>query len=79
MLYYRHSKESGGKVMTAMKTMNKEQIMGTIRSLAKGQGFYSRLLYDLSMLDEDDKEEFLTILESKNFKDPVDLIMFLEG
>ena len=65
--------------MTAMKTMNKEQIMGTIRSLAKGQGFYSRLLYDLSMLDEDDKEEFLTILESKNFKDPVDLIMFLEG
>lgn len=58
--------------------MNREEILETIRSLAKSQGFYGRLLFVLSS-DEPDAVAYLNYLEEQNFKDTVDLVMFLES
>lgn len=58
---------------TEKKGMTKEQILGEIESLAMSQGFYGRLLRDIkenpAMLDE---------LERQNFKDSLDMVLFLE-
>lgn len=59
--------------------MKREEIMETIKTLASSQGLYSRLYRDLMALDEDKYNEVMTELESQNFKDAVDLIMFIEG
>lgn len=58
--------------------MKREEIMETIKSLASSQGLYSRLYRDLMELDEDEYDEVMTELESQNFKDGVDLVMFIE-
>ena len=59
--------------------MKREEIMETIKSLAGSQGFYGRLYRDLMELDEDEYDEVMTELESQNFKDGVDLVMFIES
>ena len=53
--------------------------METIKSLASSQGLYGRLYRDLTELDEDEYDEVMTKLESQNFEDGVDLIMFIES
>ena len=58
--------------------MKREEIMETIKTLASSQGLYSRLYRDLMALDEDKYNEVMTELESQNFKDGVDLIMYIE-
>lgn len=57
--------------------MKKEEILSAIRSLAANQGFYGKLLFVLSS-DEPDAIAYLNYLEEQNFKDTVDLVMFLE-
>jgi hypothetical protein len=59
--------------------MNREQILATFRSLAMSQGFYGRLLEQINSVDEEAREAFLSDLESRNFQDPVDLAMWIEG
>ncbi len=59
--------------------MKREEIMETIKSLASSQGLYSRLYRDLMELDEEKYNEVMTELESQNFKDGIDLIMFIES
>lgn len=59
--------------------MKREEIMETIKSLSSSQGLYGRLYRDLMELDEDDYDEVMTELESQNFKDGVDLVMFIES
>ena len=59
--------------------MKREEIIKTIKSLAGSQGFYGRLYGDLIELDEDEYDEVMTKLESQNFKDGVDLVMFIES
>ena len=59
--------------------MKREEIMETIKSLAGSQEFYGRLCGDLIELDEDEYDEVMTELESQNFKDGVDLVMFIES
>lgn len=59
--------------------MKREEIIETIKSLAGSQGFYGRLYGDLMELDEDEYDEVMTKLESQNFKDGVDLVMFIES
>lgn len=51
--------------------MNKEEILTIIETLSKSQGFYGRLLEQLTDLD-------LEYLERKNFKNVIELIDFLE-
>ncbi len=57
--------------------MTKKEIIETIELLSKDQGFYSGL-YKFINEKSEDSEEFLQILEDKNFKDPVDLILYFE-
>lgn len=52
--------------------MNKEEIYDAIESLSHSQGFYERLLNHLN-------DEILSELEAQNFKDVVDLVMYIEG
>lgn len=62
--------------------MNREQIMETIRQLAHSQGSYSRFYRDLCKMRDNEPERFdeaMTMLEEKNFKDTVDLVMYLES
>ena len=62
--------------------MNREQIMQVIRMLAKSQGFYSRLLEGLmEMRDErpDELDNYLSLLESKNFQDELDIVLYFES
>lgn len=59
--------------------MKRAEIMETIKSLASSQGLYGRLYRDLMELDEDEYDEVMTELESQNFKDGVDLVMFIES
>ena len=54
--------------------MNKNQILEVVKMLSKSQGMYCTLL---NILEQN--EEALEYLEGKNFKDQVDLILFLEG
>lgn len=58
--------------------MKREEIMETIKSLASSQGFYGRLYRKLMELDEEKYNEVMTELESQNFKDGIDLIMYIE-
>ena len=59
--------------------MNREQILDAFRSLARSQGFYGRLLKQIGSVDEETREAFLSDLESRNFRDVVDLVMWIEG
>lgn len=58
--------------------MNKQEILATIKSLAGSQGLYSRLYANLMELSQSERNKVLHELENKNFKDPVDLVMFIE-
>lgn len=61
--------------------MNREQIMETVKQLAHSQGSYGRFYRDLCEMRDNEPERFdeaMTMLEEKNFKDAVDLILYLE-
>ena len=57
--------------------MNKQEILATLQMLAKSQGLYGRLLSDWERFDIMD--EALEELESMNFSDAVELIIFIES
>ena len=62
--------------------MKREQIMDTIKSLAHCQGTYSRLYANMCELRDNDPDRFdecMTELENQNFKDAVDLVLFIEN
>lgn len=62
--------------------MKMKDILNAIKELANSQGFYGRLLRDLTELKQNDLESYNNIkeeLESQNFHDTLDLIMYLEG
>ena len=52
---------------------NKKKVLEWVRSLAQSQGFYCRVL---ELIEND--EEALNILARQNFKDAVDMVLFLE-
>ena len=54
--------------------MNKKEIMEAIKSLAQSQGFYGRLYRTLK-----ENPEALDFLAKQNFKDSLDMVMFLEA
>lgn len=55
--------------------MNKQEILNTLKSLGKSQGYYARMYQQLST----DTPDILDIMENKNFKDAVDMILWLES
>lgn len=59
---------------------NYEMLIKTVNELASSQGFYSRLSKNLASLTEEEKQRLETELNSKpQFKDSVDVILFLES
>lgn len=62
--------------------MDIEQIMAAIRSLAESQGFYGRLYNELCEMqtnDPDQWEEVKNTLETQNFNDTLDMVMYFES
>lgn len=57
--------------------MNRNDILSSIRMLAQSQGFYGRL-YDLLTNGSDESKQILDTMESQNFKDTVDMVMWIE-
>ena len=58
--------------------MTRDDILDAIRTLARSQGFYGRLLDAICEADDDARDEFLDTLEDQHFNDMLDLVMFLE-
>lgn len=61
--------------------MKREQILATIKMLAKSQGLYCRILCAMEEVKEnypDIYEENMQLLEAQNFKDELDLIYYFE-
>ena len=54
--------------------MTKQEIMKTVKELARSQGFYCRLYETLK-----ENPEALDFLAKQNFKDSIEMIMFLKG
>lgn len=62
--------------------MKREKIMETFRQLAKSQGSYGRLYENLKYLKTEspsDYNKYMEQLEGENFKDAVDLVIWLES
>ena len=55
---------------------NYELFYNTIKALSHSQGTYGRLLRELDNLDELDKQDLIDQLP--DFKDTVDMILFIE-
>jgi hypothetical protein len=58
--------------------MTSSDILELIRSLAKAQGFYTRLHTVLMEMSEATRDELLSCLEEQKFKDATELILYLE-
>ena len=58
--------------------MNQQEILESIKNLASSQGFYGRLYEKLSD-NSSESLEILEKLEDQNFKDTVDLVLYLES
>lgn len=59
-------------------TMDRKDIIDTIRTLACSQGFYGRLLEQLNSLDTADYNAVMNELEKQKFTCVLDLIMYFE-
>ena len=59
--------------------MKKNEIMKTFKSLAQSQGLYVRIVDELESMSEPNRNMYLEGLEKQNFKDAVDLVMFMES
>ena len=61
--------------------MKMKEIKETMKSLASSQGFYGRLLASIETMEEmfpQDYKKLAEELESQNFQNAVDLIMYIE-
>ena len=58
--------------------MNKEEILNAIRELAASQGFYGRL-YRALMDGSVESELFMTTMVEQNFRDTLDMVLWLES
>ena len=61
--------------------MKMKEIKETIKLLASSQGFYGRLLASIETMEEmfpQDYKKLAEELESQNFQNAVDLIMYFE-
>jgi len=62
--------------------MTMTEIKNLIYSLSDSQGFYSRLWFALCTMEQNDPKAYARVKdewEAKNFNDPVDFILYIEG
>lgn len=62
--------------MQKTKEQNYELFYNTIKSLSYSQGSYGRLLREIDNLDEWNRQDLIDQLP--DFKEPVDVILFIE-
>ena len=62
--------------MNETKKQNYELFYNTIKSLSYSQGSYGRILREIDNLSEYDLNELITQLP--DFKEPVDVVLFIE-
>ena len=60
------------------KYLDRNDIMSLFSSLARGQGFYGRLVRAINEANDEAREEFWQNLESKKFTNEMDVIIFIE-
>ena len=68
--------------MSENKFMTRQQILDTIKDLARSQGLYGRIYNAIQSLKEADKEQydsFMNHLVNQQFSNPVDLVLFFEA
>lgn len=71
--------------MTNLENMMKSEnrsvgiFSSTINNLANSQGYYSRLKEAINDKTTEELAEVLEWVEKKNFKEPVDVVLALEG
>ena len=62
--------------------MKMNEILSVIRTLARSQGLYGRILEAIEDLrdygDPDKYDELVSALEAQNFKDPLDVVLYFE-
>lgn len=58
--------------------MSADDVLETIKMLAKSQGFYQRLLSAYEDMEEENKELFRKQMEAQRFKEPIDVVMYFE-
>lgn len=58
--------------------MSRKSIMNIIRDLAKYQGFYQRVLDNLSNMSAEDYNTYMCDLESREFDSVLDVIFYFE-
>lgn len=56
-----------------------DDVINVLAELSNSQGFYGRLLRDISEMDDDEFTELEHIIESQNFTSSLDVVMFFEG
>ena len=58
---------------------NQRLFAETINTLRNSQGFYSRLFQTINQLSEEAYQELTCLLDKQNFKDSVDVVLWLEA
>ncbi len=66
------------KLATA-KNKNRKLFADTVNTLRNSQGFYSRLFQTINQLSEEAYQELVCLLDKQNFKDSVDVVLWLEA
>ena len=63
-----------------LEANNYKMFIATVNSLKYSQGFYSRIARQLDEMSEDEKQKTIDYFNNLDikFKNPVDVIMFLE-
>ena len=60
------------------ESMSREEILSTIKNLARSQGSYGRM-YQFLTSGSEEAEDMLQDLEDQCFTDTIDMVMYLEG
>ena len=60
------------------ESMSREEILSSIKNLARSQGSYGRM-YQFLTSGSEEAEDMLQDLEDQCFKDTIDMVMYLEG
>lgn len=66
------------KLATA-ENKNRKLFADTVNTLRNSQGFYSRLFQTINQLSEEAYQELTCLLDKQNFKDSVDVVLWLEA
>lgn len=58
---------------------NQRLFAKTINTMRNSQGFYSRLYQTINQLSEEGYRDLTALLDQQNFKDSVDVVLWLEA